>query len=134
MQGVGQNLGKTIPVVKELNNQTSIPTVWRSTLSAIVEAFKDGDYRVVRSVVGVRSIAEEDAKQHEQNVIRYRATLTNLPDESWDTSVCQWMDGYWDVLVDLYTIEEGASDLALVVRVFEDAHSYVYEVQSVHVP
>ncbi|BES71434.1 hypothetical protein RE428_24520 [Marinobacter nanhaiticus D15-8W] len=127
-------MSKTIPVSKDQNNQTSIPTVWRSTLSAIVEAFKDGDYRIARNLVGVPSVSEEDAKQIKNNIVRYGATLTNLPDESWDTSVCQWMDGYWDVLVDLYTIEEGASDLALVVRVFEDPHSYVYEVQSVHVP
>jgi len=44
------------------------------------------------------------------------------------------MKGYWDVMIDLYSIEEGASDLILLVRVYEKGSSYIYEIQSVHVP
>jgi hypothetical protein len=44
------------------------------------------------------------------------------------------MRGYWDVLVDLFTVEEGASDLVLAVGVYEKGSAYIFEVQSVHVP
>jgi hypothetical protein len=57
-----------------------------------------------------------------------------LPEETWKTSACQWMRGYWDVLVDLFTVEEGASDLALAVRVYEEGSAYAFDIQSVHVP
>jgi hypothetical protein len=60
--------------------------------------------------------------------------LTSLPEATWETSACQWTGEYWDVLVDLFTIEEGASDLALAVRVYEDGSGYSFEIQSVHVP
>lgn len=50
------------------------------------------------------------------------------------TSVCQWVGGYWDVLIDLYTVEESVSDLALSVRVYETAAGYEFDIQSVHVP
>jgi hypothetical protein len=44
------------------------------------------------------------------------------------------MRSYWDVLVDLYTAEEGSSDLVLAVRVFELGADFEFEVESIHVP
>ena len=41
--------------------------------------------------------------------------------------------GYWEVLVDLFTVEEGCSDLALFVRVYPREGSYVFQILSVHV-
>ena len=61
-------------------------------------------------------------------------TLAGLPEEVWLTSACQWMREYWDVLVDLYTVEEGVSELALALRVFENGSSCEFQVQSVRVP
>lgn len=69
-----------------------------------------------------------------RNVDAYGARLASLPEEAWNTSVCQWMVGYWDVLVDLFTIDEGLSDLVLAVRVYEDGVGYSFKIQSVYVP
>lgn len=41
---------------------------------------------------------------------------------------------YWDVLVDVFTVEEGRSDLVLFARVFERGDGYRFEIASVHVP
>lgn len=125
---------ETIPVSKDENNQTPVPSVWRSTFYEIVEALKGGDFRLARRVNGVRPISEDDAARIERNINSYGVTLTSLPDETWNTSACQWMQGYWDVLIDLFTIEEGASDLVLAVRIYEDGETYVFDIQSVHVP
>ena len=63
----------------------------------------------------------------------YGESLVELPEQAWSTSVAHWMDGHWDVLVDLFTAS-GECDLVLSVRVFETAGGYRYEVDAVHVP
>jgi hypothetical protein len=44
------------------------------------------------------------------------------------------MDGYWDIVVDLWTAESGKSDLILSVRVFEEGDGYRFDVDGVFVP
>lgn len=44
------------------------------------------------------------------------------------------MISHWDVLVDLWTVESGASDLVLFARVFEVENGFRFEIASVHVP
>lgn len=123
-----------VPVVKDEDSENPIPTAWRETFFEIVEAFKDEDFRLARKIAGVDPISEKDAVRIAGNIENYGAQLISLPGDAWRTSIYRWMRGYWDVLVDLYT-EEGASDLVLSARVYEDDHlSYRFEVQSVHVP
>lgn len=121
-------------VSKDDNMQSAIPSIWMDTFNQIVEAFKGGDFRVSRGVIGVRPVSSEKATIIAENIKAYGARLTSLPEESWETSVCQWMRSYWDVLIDLFTIEEGASDLVLAVRVYEDGETYIFDIQSVYVP
>lgn len=127
-------MSEPVPVMKDAEKQRPIPTKWRDTLSAIVDALKQGDYQLDQGVMGVRPISKDTAKTISNNIEDYGAQLTSLPEESWQTSACQWMGSYWDLLVDLYTLEEGASDLALVARVYESGNGYLFEVHSVHVP
>ncbi len=123
-----------IQVLKDEQEQQPIPSQWRQALWEIVEAFREGDYEINRGIAGVRQLDTEDAARIARNLESYGAHLTSLPKEAWETSVCQWMCGYWDALIDLYTSEEGASDLALSVRVYEAEHGYDFQVESVHVP
>lgn len=125
---------KDVLVSKDEDNQHPIPTAWKKTFCAIVDAMKDGDFRLDSKVVGVSSISAADANRMANNIKSYGAHLASLTEESWHTSVCQWMRGYWDVLIDLVTIEEGISDLVLAVRVYEKGTAYDFEVQSIHVP
>ena len=120
-----------VPVLKDEHQQQPVPTNWRHTLKAVVDAFALG---VPLQVPRVRPITPDCAQAALGNVASYGATLVCLPEDSWRTSVCQWMLSYWDVLVDLYTAEEGSSDLVLVVRVFEQENDFEFEVESIHVP
>jgi len=122
------------PILKDEDHQRPIPSVWRDTFTEIVEALKKGDYEIINNISGVCTVSTEDASRITRNIEGYGVQLTSLPEETWQTSVCQWMKGYWDVMIDLYSIEEGASDLILSVRVYEKGSSYIYEIQSVHVP
>ena len=89
---------------------------------------------LARKIIGVRPISERDAQSIAENIQDYGAQLTSLPEETWQTSVCQWMGNYWDVMVDLYTAEEGRSDLVLNVRVYEEGSAYFFDVHFVYVP
>lgn len=127
-------MGNEIRAFKNEEEQQPIPSAWRQTLCEIVEAFKGGDFQLNRDIAGVRQLPPEDAERIARNLEGYGAHLTSLPEDTWETSACQWMCGYWDALIDLYTVEEGASDLALSVRVYEAAQGYDFQVESVHVP
>ncbi|MBV8656383.1 MAG: hypothetical protein JO142_01020 [Burkholderiales bacterium] len=115
------------------SKQCSVPTAWRATLSTIVAAFKDGDFRLERGIEGVNVISADRATAIAHNIASCGLRLTDLPEESWQTSVCQWQRDYWDVLVDLFTIEEEASDLSMLVRVHQANTGYVFDVVSVYV-
>jgi hypothetical protein len=124
----------TTPIVKDADRQTPVPDAWRPTLTAIVEAFCEGDFELARGIQDVSPIAPEDVERIAENIEDYGDELASLPEESWQTSACQWMDGYWHVLVDLYTVDEGASDLVLDVRAREHGAGFVFEVYFVYVP
>ena len=80
-------------------------------------------------------LPKKTQKRIHEYIEYYGATLIDLPEETWDTSVCLWMEGYWDVLIDLFTLEEGASDLVLAARVYEESNQmYIYEIDSIYVP
>lgn len=79
-------------------------------------------------------MSASDAEHIRSYIAEYGETLTELPEESWETSVAQWMDGHWEVLVDLWTVEAGASDLVLSARVFEEGTGVRIEVHMVYVP
>lgn len=125
-------MSEDIAVTKDEKNQQSIPTDWRSTLALIVEAIKSSNFPLLESNTNIKPISQSDMKRIRENIEDYGCSIISLPEATWNTSACHWMRGYWDVLVDLYTIEEGASDLVLSVRVHEQQHGIEYEVMSVH--
>lgn len=127
-------MGVFFPVVEDAENEVPVPTEWRGTLKAIADAFADGDFRLDSSIQDVLGISDSDAFYHQRAVVNYGATLVYLPAESWQSSVCQWMIDYWDVMVDLYTAEEGRSDLVLRVRVYAEDEGYRFEVHMLYVP
>lgn len=126
-------MSQTVAVLKD-KKQQPVPSVWRKTISEIVEAFKDGDFALSQGVNRVRPISKDNAAGIEENIQDYGAELVSLPEDTWNTSVCQWYGQHWDVMVDLYTIDEGASDLVLQLRVYEEAGDYIFEVHLVYVP
>ena len=123
-----------IPIVKDEENELPVPTVWRQTFINIVEAFKNGDFQLDNKIEAVHAISESEAKRISGNIIAYGEEIVSLSDETWETSIYQWMRGYWEVLLDLCTLDSGVSDLVMFVRVRENDDKYYFTVQSVHVP
>ncbi len=77
---------------------------------------------------------EETATQIRTYIEEYGAKLVPLPQASWTTSVCIWMGDYWDALIDLWTEEEGRSDLVLRVHVSEVGSEPLVTIYMVYVP
>src|SRR5471030_1211420 len=123
-----------ISEIKDGKSERPIPTVWRPAFCRIVDAFIKGDYLLKDGVAGVDAVSEETASHIQSYLSDYGATLKSLPDETWNSSVCIWTGSHWDVLVDLYTNEEGASDLVLSARVTETSHKFKIAIQMVYVP
>jgi hypothetical protein len=111
-----------------------IPTSWRETLCGIVEAFVAGDYRLSKGVANVAPVSAETASRICKYLQDYGATLVALPDATWGSSVCIWYGDHWDALVDLWTQEEGESDLVLRVRVSEATPGCHILIHLVYVP
>lgn len=122
------------PPVKDEEATHPVAGDWRPALRDIVGGFSRGDFALagLTSVVPVDATTQDHIKRY---LAAYGETLDELPDETWVTSVAQWMATHWEVLVDLWTKESGSSDLVLFARVVEQAPgAYRIEVDSIHVP
>ena len=122
-----------VPIRKEEEQDHPVPSEWRPKLRDIVMALSDGNFRLL-GLANVDPLDEATATGISNNIKDYGATLIRLPDRTWETSVCQWQLGYWEILVDLFTAEEGLSDLVLHVKVFEDGDGFAFKVHFVYVP
>ncbi|NIA52047.1 hypothetical protein HAV22_00080 [Massilia sp. TW-1] len=103
-------------------------------MKSVVDAFARGDYELKDGLSGVTPVSGETARQVREYIQDYGAKLIELPPQSWDTSVCIWMGNRWDALVDLWTEDEGRSDLVLEVDVSEADAGYVVAIHMVYVP
>lgn len=129
-----ENTGAAVLAEKDEHNERPIPSAWRSVFRNIVNAFVRQDYRLSSGVSGVAAVSDGTAKQIRDYIEEYGETLSELSDQTWDTSVCIWMGDRWDVLVDLWTISEGRSDLVLSAHVTESDKSFVFHIYMVYVP
>jgi len=130
----GENEARQVLAVKDPDSERPIPTAWRPTLKAIVRAFANRDFQLSTGVEGVTPVSVETAKHIESYIDDYGAVLIDLPDETWDTSVCIWTGSRWDALIDLWTVSEGRSDLVLSVEVSESQAGFVFSIYMVYVP
>ena len=125
-------MSQIVPVTKD-DEERQIPSAWRVTLTQIVEAFRRGDF-VLAGLANVMPLDPKEAMRISGNISAYGIQLGALPDSTWDTSICPWMDGHWDVLVDLFSSDGDESDLVAFCKVEEKSEQYEFTVDSVHVP
>lgn len=119
--------------VKDPERAHPVPRVWRPVLVEIVEAMACGTYDF--GAAGAAVTCSASKKKFVQAIIAdFGGTLTRLPAATWKTSMAQWMEGFWDVIVDLW-VDSRPSDLVLFVRVTEGRDGTCrFRIDSVHVP
>lgn len=123
-----------IPARKDVEDPQPVPSAWRQTLCSIVECLCEGDYAFARGIKGLCPLGPGVDLATEAYIREYGARLMHLPEDTWQTSVSIWYGAYWDVMVDLYTEEEGRSDMILHLHVYEEGDSFAFEFHMVYVP
>lgn len=107
----------------------------RSTFRQIADAFVAGDFQLRdHPIVGVRPIDPATAQWIANNISAYGEMLAPLNEETWDRSTYRWMEGYWQMLVDLTTRSEPVSDLTLHAKLYEMSGGFELVVEAVYVP
>lgn len=130
---VKEELADKVPR-KDIDQAHPIAMSWRPVLVEIVNAFVKGDYELKEGIPWVDPVSAETADHIRKSIAGYGATLTDIPEATWKTSCAQWMGDRWEVLVDLWTREEGRSDLVLHLNAFESNDGYRFEIYLVYVP
>jgi hypothetical protein len=123
-----------LPAVKDEHAEYPIAGAWRAPLREVVRAFVRGDYGLSQGVPDVEAVPPPTAEQIRAYIADYGATLIELPEDTWETSVSRWMGTHWEVLVDLWTAQEGRSDLVLSCAVREVDGGYRLTLDLVYVP
>jgi hypothetical protein len=122
------------PPVKDESAAHPIAGAWRPMICKVVQCFVAGDYGLRAGVSGVEPVSSKTAEHIRAYVADYGARMVDLPADSWQTSVAQWYGTHWDILVDLWTAEEGPSDLVLAGRVVESSAGPRLTIHWVYVP
>ena len=128
------NQSDQVLAVRDEDMERPIPTAWRKPLREIVDAFVIGEFGLEKGVKGVSPVSADTASHIRSYINDYRATLVALPEATWRSSTCIWYGDHWNALVDLWTQEEGRSDLVLHVRITEADLDFTIEVYLVYVP
>lgn len=111
-----------------------IPEELRPFFRKIASALAAADFCLLSlGDSGVLQADQSDADRFQNAIEAYGAPLTRLSDATWTTSIYRWMDDHWDAIVDLSTVDEAVSDLAMHVRIF-DERPVRLQLWSVHVP
>ena len=120
--------------LKRDDQEHAVPESLRSIFGSIADAFTRGDYSLRdHEIEGVAPIEPATAAAIAKSVSAYGDSLAPLDASTWQRSCYRWMDGHWEVLVDLTTAREPVSDLTLHAHL-RDSAGLLLEVQSVHVP
>ena len=122
------------PALRDGTREHPIAGAWRPMLRAVVHCLVAGDYRLTKGVLGVEPVSPDTAEHMRAYVAGYGATLIDLPPETWRTSVSHWYGSDWSVMVDLWTAEEGRSDMVLSGRIVESEAGPRFSIDMVYVP
>lgn len=124
-----------VPVPYDPEFQSPIPTIWRDTIILIVDAFKDKDFAGFNTITNVELIDLEYASELAEYIVDYGAHLISLSKDTWNTSVCLYMeDEFWKAIIDLFTAEEGRSDLILDLHIFKKQNQFEFQINGIYVP
>ena len=111
-------------------NKTSISNFSR----VIVRMLVDGQYSELERISGGNRLP---AELLEQSVEEYGRTLVMPPEKAFDNIDVIEVEGsspkQYSVSVDLYSMEEGKSDLSLEMTLIEKSASFDVEIDNIHV-
>ncbi|MBK5649403.1 MAG: hypothetical protein I4N51_22095, partial [Acinetobacter sp.] len=89
----------------------------------------------LNTIPNVELIDLEYASELVEYIVDYGVHLISLPKDTWNTSVCLYMeDEFWKAIIDLFTAEEGCSDLILDLHIFKKQNQFEFQINGIYVP
>ena len=115
----------------EGGKQGPVPTAWRKALKEIVRAIAARD-----ATFSGCSVPVEAPSLHKswRIIDEMGVSLAELPDETWSSSVCIRSFDEWDVIIDLYDVTQGRTDLILPAKIKEGSDGIRVTLDMIHVP
>lgn len=111
-----------------------VPERWRPLVGWLVHRLAEGEYAGLAHDGFVSRIDDPEDAGIGLWIERYPATLVDLPGEAWAFSDHWAIDeGVWAVVVELWTAEEGHSDLSMEATVWDDGTEIIVKIDGVHV-
>jgi hypothetical protein len=113
-----------------------VPERWRPALAWVVDRLVAGDYGGLARDGFVPHVSGSDDTGIGYWIEQYPATLMSLPEEAWagaERGRCVDDPDWWWVVVELWTVEEGRSDLSMEATVRERDAELQIALQNVHV-
>lgn len=120
--------------LKDLEKEHSIQDVWKDSICEVVIQLTKDNFELHNVSEYIALQSSDMAKFNRENVLEYGCCLKALSTECWERSCYQWQGNYWDLNIDLCTVEENVSDLVLKGRVYPIVSGYKYEFGMVYVP
>jgi len=112
-----------------------VPELWRPTFSALVDSLVERAPTIGGGLPEVEPVPDAVREQCLSAVDNYGdVDLVPLPQETWKSSVTAWQGDHWLCLIDLWTEQEGRSDLVLEAEVRERTLGFRFTVTMVYVP
>lgn len=112
-----------------------VPELWRPTFSALVDSLVERAPTIGGGLPEVEPVPDAVREQCLSAVDNYGdVDLVPLPQETWKSSVTAWQGDHWLCLIDLWTEQEGRSDLVLEAEVRERTPGFRFTVNMVYVP
>jgi hypothetical protein len=121
-------------LLKNPEIEQTIPVEWRDSLKCIVDDIRRKRFFPKSFKSFYYTVTDDNVSRIYSNLDAYGEELDILHDNTWNTSICRWTGSSWHVLLDLFTVEGGASDLVLFVDVYPEGAKYRFDIRSVHVP
>lgn len=113
----------------------AVPDIWRPTFSQLVDSLVERAPTIGGGLPEVEPVPDTVREQCLSAVDNYGdVDLVALPQETWKTSVAAWQGDHWLCLIDLWTEQEGRSDLVLEAEVREQEPGFRFTVNMVYVP
>lgn len=119
--------------VQKKSQELPIPHVWREPIRGLVHCIISKNYDQLSKNPSFELPSKEKIYSIEYNIDSYNEVIVGVTEWSWSRSVYMWMDGYWEIIVDIAG-ESGPSDLSIFLRAYENRGQYLFRIESVHVP
>jgi hypothetical protein len=126
-------MSEQIIVKMDCDNELPIPNEWRKIIQKIVEEIKNKNYTNLSNLPDV-FVSEKDFDGMCSYLDEYGEELISLPEETWNTSVYLWFESHWELMIDLWTVSEGLSDMIIKIEILKIGANYSFKNLMIYVP